>query len=136
MSYSHEVAYILKNEDYLALRRELDFDSLEFISFADRCELFTASICTGNQKGEHEELLILLYWQSINHWGTGLTARLAEKLNETTHDHVIIGEDISDLECHAGLYSGSLTVKSEIVIKVPESHIKENLSKLFTQGTD
>ena len=136
MSYSHEVAYVLKNEDYLALRKKLDYESLEFISFADRSELFTASVCSDNRTGEKDELLILLYWQSINHWGTGRTARLAEKLNETTHDHVIIGEDISDLECHAGLYSGSLTVKSEIVISVPESHVKENLSKLFTHGTD
>lgn len=136
MSYSHEVAYVLKNEDYLALRKELDYDSLEFISFADRSELFTATVCSDNQIGEKDELLILLYWQDVNHWGEGRTARLAKKLNETVHDHVIVGEDMCDIECYAGLGSGNLAVKSEVVINVPESHIKENLSKLFTQRTD
>lgn len=136
MSYSHEVAYVLKNEDYLALRKELDYESLEFISFADRSELFTASVCSNSQMGEKDELLILLYWQDVNHWGEGRTALLAKKLNETVHDHVIIGEDTCDVESCARLSSGILTVKNKVVISVPESHVKENLSKLFTQRTD
>ena len=52
MSYSYDVAYVLKNEDYLALRKELDSDSLEFISFAERSELFTSTVCAANRLGE------------------------------------------------------------------------------------
>ena len=136
MSYSYDVAYVLKNEDYLSSRKELDSDSIEFISFAERSELFTSTVCTANRLGESEELLILLYWKEVNHWGSGRTSHLAQKLNETIHDHIIIGEDMGDVECHAGLGSGTLSVKSEVLITIPESDIKENLLKLFTHSTD
>ena len=136
MSYFYDVAYVLKHGDYLNIRQELDESSLEFIGYSERSEIFTASVSSKNSDKPADELLILLYWKDVNHWGTGRTELLAKEFNNTIHDHVIIGEDMCDIECHTGLYSGSLSIKSELIISVPESLDKENITKLFTQGTD
>ena len=124
MSYSYDVAYVLKNEDYLALRKELDSDSLEFISFAERSELFTSTVCTANRLGESEELLILLYWKEVNHWGEGRTKILAQKFKEVLHDHVIIGEDVGDLDLCFDLGTCILFVNSDIGFSIPEEKEK------------
>ena len=98
MSYFHNVAYVLKESDYLNIKETLDFKSLEFLSFANRSQTVSALVNDKNTRGLVEANVILIYWMQVNHWGEGRTKILAQKFKEVLHDHIIIGEDVGDLD--------------------------------------
>ena len=124
MSYFHNVAYVLKESDYLNIKEILDSESLEFLSFANRSQTVSALVNDKKDGGLVEEKVILIYWMQVNHWGEGRTKILAQKFNEVLHDHVIIGEDVGDLDFCFGLGTCILFVNSDIGFSIPEEEEK------------
>ena len=124
MSYFHNVAYVLKDSDYLNIEETLDSESLEFLSFANRSQTVSAFINDKISGGLVEEKVILLYWMQVNHWGEGRTKILAQKFNEVLHDHVIIGENVGDLDLCFDLGTCILFVNSDIGFSIPEEEEK------------
>ena len=124
MSYFHNVAYVLKDSDYLNIEETLDSESLEFLSFANRSQTVSALINDKISGGLVEEKVILLYWMQVNHWGEGRTKILAQKFNEVLHDHVIIGENVGDLDLCFDLGTCILFVNSDIGFSIPEEEEK------------
>lgn len=124
MSYFHNVAYVLKESDYLNIKKTLDYESLEFLSFANRSQTVSALINDKISGGLVEDKVILLYWMQVNHWGEGRTKILAQKFNEVLHDHVIIGEDVGDLDFCFDLGTCILFVNSDIGFSIPEEEEK------------
>lgn len=124
MSYFHNVAYVLKESDYLNIKETLDYESLEFLSFANRSQTVSALINDKISGGLVEDKVILLYWMQVNHWGEGRTKILAQKFKEVLHDHVIIGEDVGDLDLCFDLGTCILFVNSDIGFSIPEEKEK------------
>ena len=124
MSYFHNVAYVLKESDYLNIKETLDSESLEFLSFANRSQTVSALVNDKNTRGLVEANVILIYWMQVNHWGEGRTKILAQKFNEVLHDHVIIGEDVGDLDFCFDLGTCILFVNSDIGFSIPEEEEK------------
>ena len=124
MSYFHNVAYVLKENDYLNIKETLDSESLEFLSFANRSQTVSALVNDKNTRGLVEANVILIYWMQVNHWGEGRTKILAQKFNEVLHDHVIIGEDVGDLDFWFDLGTCILFVNSDIGFSIPEEEEK------------
>ena len=124
MSYFHNVAYVLKESDYLNIKETLDSESLEFLSFANRSQTVYALINDKISGGLVEDKVILLYWMQVNHWGEGRTKILAQKFKEVLHDHVIIGEDVGDLDLCFDLGTCILFVNSDIGFSIPEEKEK------------
>ena len=124
MSYFHNVAYVLKESDYLNIKETLDSESLEFLSFANRSQTVSALINDKISGGLVEDKVILLYWMQVNHWGEGRTKILAQKFKEVLHDHVIIGEDVGDLDLCFDLGTCILFVNSDIGFSIPEEEEK------------
>ena len=124
MSYFHNVAYVLKESDYLNIKKTLDYESLEFLSFANRSQTVSALINDKISGGLVEEKVILIYWIQVNHWGEGRTKILAQKFNEVLHDHVIIGENVGDLDLCFDLGTCILFVNSDIGFSIPEEEEK------------
>ena len=124
MSYFHNVAYVLKESDYLNIKETLNSESLEFLSFANRSQTVSALVNDKNTGGLVEEKVILIYWMQVNHWGEGRTKILAQKFNEVLHDHVIIGEDVGDLDFCFVLGTCILFVNSDIGFSIPEEKEK------------
>ena len=124
MSYFHNVAYVLKESDYLNIKETLDSESLEFLSFANRSQTVSALVNDKKDGGLVEEKVILIYWMQVNHWGEGRTKILAQKFNEVLHDHVIIGENVSDLDLCFDLGTCILFVNSNIGFSIPEEKEK------------
>ena len=124
MSYFHNVAYVLKESDYLNIKKTLDYESLEFLSFANRSQTVSALINDKISGGLVEDKVILLYWMQVNHWGEGRTKILAQKFKEILHDHVIIGEDVGDLDLCFDLGTCILFVNSDIGFSIPEEKEK------------
>lgn len=124
MSYFHNVAYVLKESDYLNIKKTLDSESLEFLCFANRSQ--TVSVLVNDKKdgGLVEEKVILIYWMQVNHWGEGRTKILAQKFKEVLHDHVIIGEDVGDLDLCFDLGTCILFVNSDIGFSIPAEEEK------------
>ena len=124
MSYFHNVAYVLKESDYLNIKETLDYESLEYLSFANRSQTVSALVNDKYTGGLVEEKVILIYWMQVNHWGEGRTKILAQKFNEVLHDHVIIGEDVGDLDFCFDLGTCILFVNSDIGFSIPEEEEK------------
>lgn len=124
MSYFHNVAYVLKESDYLIIKETLDSESLEYLSFANRSQTVSALVNDKKDGGLVEEKVILIYWMQVNHWGEGRTKILAQKFNEVLHDHVIIGEDVGDLDFCFDLGTCILFVNSDIGFSIPEEEEK------------
>ena len=124
MSYFHNVAYVLKESDYLNIKETLDSESLEFLCFANRSQTVSALVNDKTNGGLVEENVILIYWMQVNHWGEGRTKILAQKFNEVLHDHVIIGEDVGDLDFCFDLGTCILFVNSDIGFSIPEEEEK------------
>ena len=124
MSYFHNVAYVLKENDYLNIKETLDSESLEFLSFANRSQTVSALVNDKYTRGLVEENVILIYWMQVNHWGEGRTKILAQKFNEVLHDHVIIGEDVGDLDFCFDLGTCILFVNSDIGFSIPAEEEK------------
>lgn len=124
MSYFHNVAYVLKESDYLNIKKTLDSESLEFLCFANRSQTVSALVNDKNTGGLVEANVILIYWMQVNHWGEGRTKILAQKFNEVLHDHVIIGEDVGDLDFCFDLGTCILFVNSDIGFSIPEEEEK------------
>ena len=124
MSYYQNVAYVLKESDYLNIKDTLDPQSLEFLSFAERSQTVSALIDDNKTAGLVEEKVILLYWMQVNHWGEGRTKILAQKFNQVLHDHVIIGEDVGDIDICFDLGTCILYVNSDIGFSIPEEEEK------------
>ena len=124
MSYYQNVAYVLKESDYLNIKDTLDPPSLEFLSFAERSQTVSALINDDKTADLAEEKVILLYWMQVNHWGEGRTQILAQKFNQVLHDHVIIGEDVGDIDICFDLGTCILFVNSEIGFSIPEKEEK------------
>lgn len=124
MSYFHDVAYVLKESDYLNIKKTLDSESLEFLSFANRSLTVSALINDKISGSLVEEKVILLYWMQVNHWGEERTKILAQKFNEVLHDHVIIGENVGDLDLCFDLGTCILFVNSNIGFSIPEEKEK------------
>ena len=124
MSYFHNVAYVLKESDYLNIKETLDSESLEFLSFANRSQTVSVLVNDKTNGGLVEEKVILIYWMQVNHWGEGRTKILAQKFNEVLHDHVIIGEDVGDLDFCFDLGTCILFVNSDIGFSIPEEEEK------------
>ena len=124
MSYFHDVAYVLKESDYLNIKKTLDSESLEFLSFANRSQTVSALINDKISGGLVEDKVILLYWMQVKHWGEGRTKILAQKFKEALHDHVIIGEDVGDLDFCFDLGTCILFVNSDIGFSIPEEEEK------------
>ena len=124
MSYFHNVAYVLKESDYLNIKETLDYESLEFLSFANRSQTVSALVNDKNTRGLVEANVILIYWMQVNHWGEGRTKILAQKFKEVLHDHVIIGEDVGDLDLCFDLGTCILFVNSDIGFSIPEEEEK------------
>ena len=120
MSYYQNVAYVLKESDYLNIKDTLDPQSLEFLSFAERSQTVSALIDDSKTAGLVEEKVILLYWIQVNHWGEGRTNILAQKFNQVLHDHVIIGEDAGDIDICFDLGTCILYVNSDIGFSISE----------------
>ena len=124
MSYYQNVAYVLKEIDYLNIKDTLDPQSLEFLSFAERSQTVSALINDDKTAGLVEKKVILLYWMQVNHWGEGRTKILAQKFNKVLHDHVIIGEDVGDIDICFDLGTCILFVNSDIGFSIPEEEEK------------
>ena len=124
MSYFHNVAYVLKENDYLNIKETLDSESLEFLSFANRSQTVSALVNDKNTRGLVEANVILIYWMQVNHWGEGRTKILDQKFNEVLHDHVIIGEDVGDLDFCFDLGTCILFVNSDIGFSIPAEEEK------------
>ena len=124
MSYFHNVAYVLKESDYLNIKETLDSESLEFLSFANRSQTVSALINDKISEGLVEDKVTLLYWMQVNHWGEGRTKILAQKFKEVLHEHVIIGEDVGDLDLCFDLGTCILFVNSDIGFSIPEEKEK------------
>ena len=124
MSYYQNVAYVLKEIDYLNIKDTLDPQSLEFLSFAERSQTVSALINDNKPAELVEEKVILLYWLQVNHWSEGHTKILAQKFKEVLHDHVIIGEDVGDLDLCFDLGTCILFVNSDIGFSIPEEKEK------------
>ena len=124
MSYFHNVAYVLKESDYLNIKETLDSESLEFLSFANRSQTVSALINDKIREGLVEDKVSLLDWMQVNHWGEGRTKILAQKFNEVLHDHVIIGENVGDLDLCFDLGTCILFVNSDIGFSIPEEKEK------------
>ena len=124
MSYFHNVAYVLKESDYLNIKETLDSESLEFLSFANRSQTVSALVNDKKDGALVEKKIILIYWMQVNHWGEGRTKILAQKFNEVLHDHVIIGEDVGDLDFCFDLGTCILFVNSDIGFSIPEEEEK------------
>ena len=120
MSYFHNVAYVLKESDYLNIKKTLDSESLEFLSFANRSQTVSALINDKISGGLVEDKVILLYWMQVNHWGEGRTKILAQKFNQVLHDHVIIGEEVGDIDICFDLGTCILYVNSDIGFSISE----------------
>ena len=60
----------------------------------------------------------------VNHWGEGRTQILAQKFNQVLHDHVIIGEDVGDIDICFDLGTCILFVNSDIGFSIPEEEEK------------
>ena len=124
MSYYQNVAYVLKESDYLNIKDTLDPHALEFLSFAERSQTVSALIDDNKTAGLVEEKVILLYWMQVNHWGEGRTQILVQKFNQVLHDHVIIGEDVGDIDICFDLGTCILYVNSDIGFSIPEEEEK------------
>ena len=124
MSYFHNVAYVLKESDYLNIKETLDYESLEFLSFANRSQTVSALVNDKKDGGLVEEKVILIYWMQVNHWGEGRTKILAQKFKEVLHDHVIIGDDVGDLDLCFDLGTCIIFVNSDIGFSIPEEEEK------------
>ena len=124
MSYFHNVAYVLKENDYLNIKETLDSESLEFLSFANRSQTVSALVNDKNTRGLVEANVILIYWMQVNHWGEGRTKILAQKFKEVLHDHVNIGEDVGDLDLCFDLGTCILFVNSDIGFSIPAEEEK------------
>ena len=124
MSYYQNVAYVLKEKDYLNIKDTLDPHALEFLSFAERSQTVSALIDDNKTAGLVEEKVILLYWMQVKHWGEGRTQILAQKFNQVLHDHVIIGEDVGDIDICFDLGTCILFVNSDIGFSIPEEEEK------------
>ena len=124
MSYYQNVAYVLKESDYLNIKETLNSQSIEFLSFAERSQTVSALINDNKTAGLAEEKVILLYWMQVNHWGKGRTKILAQKFNKVLHDHIIIGEDVGDIDICFDLGTCILFVNSDIGFSIPEEEEK------------
>ena len=120
MSYFHNVAYVLKESDYLNIKKTLDSESLEFLCFANRSQTVSVLVNDKTNGGLVEENVILIYWMQVNHWGEGRTKILAQKFNQVLHDHVIIGEDVGDIDICFDLGTCILYVNSDIGFSISE----------------
>lgn len=124
MSYYQNVAYVLKERDYISIKETLDAQSLEFLSSAERSQTVSALINDNKTAELVEEKVILLYWLQVNHWGEGRTQILAQKFNQVLHDHVIIGEDVGDIDICFDLGTCILFVNSDIGFSIHEEEEK------------
>ena len=120
MSYYQNVAYVLKEKDYLNIQDTLDPHALEFLSFAERSQTVSALIDDNKTAGLVEEEVILLYCMQVNRWGEGRTKVLAHEVNRVLHDHVIIGEDVGDIDICFDLGTCILYVNSDIGFSISE----------------
>ena len=102
----------------------MDSESLEFLSFANRSQTVSALVNDKKDGGLVEANVILIYWMQVNHWGEGRTKILAQKFKEVLHDHVIIGEDVGDLDLCFDLGTCILFVNSDIGFSIPEEKEK------------